>query len=221
MTNKPIYLSWTQGVQDWEAGLIIAGVQEMLGIARLFPGMKIFGSRAWGNPGNPFSSPEWYQQSNLIRLAGRPPQVNADGVMDCLQREPWRREKDHFDVMICDMDLNTRINGKWINFIFGEANNELGLVLSVYRFRHYARDRNSYRLLLRNVARHEFGHVLGLVRRRTTDQRGGLYQSHCQNLCVMKQSLSVDEALQVAQALVQNRVVLCSDCIAELESYRG
>lgn len=223
-SSLPIYVSWTRGVRDWEAELLVAGMRDMLRFAALAPEIKVFGSAAWRDEKEPFSSPDWYQKQSLIHLPGKGTQISAQAIWNKISEEPWRKAENHLDFMIFDKDLNTQIlnerTGKyeWINFIFGEGG-PLGTIISVYRFRQAISNQAWYRSVLKHIGNHEFGHVLGLVHRqtKTADSRPGLYGGHCLNLCALRQSLSVSEALDLTLRLERAKITLCRDCQEELK----
>lgn len=220
---RPVHVSWTKGVSDWEAHLVVEGMKDMLQFVKLAPQIKVFGSGSWLPSSEPYSSPDWYQDHNLIQLTGRPRQVDANGVARDLKAEPWRRAEDHIDLMIVDRDLNVQMpnpDGKleWINFIFGLAHPLWGSIQSLFRFRQELSGA-LYQSILGQIGRHEYGHVLGLVRRATSDKRGGLYQSHCPNFpCTMNQMMDVQEAINLIRTLKREGIILCPECIAELRS---
>lgn len=221
--NRPIYVSWTRGVKDWEANLVVAGMKDMLQFVKFGPKIKIFGSGRWTDPSRPYSSPDWYQNHNIIQLFGYHRQVDANGVVRDLIAEPWKKTEDHLDLMIFDMDFNVQMPDEetgeleWINYIFGQANISWGSIQSVFRFRQGASG-SMYKTLLRQIGRHEYGHVLGLVRRATADRRGGLYENHCPNFpCTMNQMMSVQKAIGLVKALEREGIILCEECITELK----
>lgn len=222
----PIYVSWTKGTKDWEAELIIEGMRSLLQFVSFRPQIKIFGSASWRDEKESFSSPDWYQDHNIVQLPRRNLQISAPGIWRDIEREPWQEIEGHLDFMIFDQDLNTQIfNEKtqkfeWINFIFGEGG-EMGTIISVFRFRNRVSILANYKLLLRWIGQHEFGHVLGLVHRegKGSDAREDLYRGHCVNLCVMQQTMSVPETEDLALRLNQRGIILCEECQQELKSY--
>lgn len=221
MSNKgdlPVYVTWTKGVLNEEAALIVAGMKDMLRFVSWTPKIKVFGSKSWLPKDKPYSSPDWYQQHNLIQLPNKHIQVNGDGIIADLRNEPWRKAEPHIDFMILDMDLNCRIEGKWINFIFGIAAADVGSVQSVFRFR-LIKKPEIYSLVLRAIGQHEFGHVLGLISRNgpNVDFRRGLYTKHCLNLCVMRQVNSLSEIINLTLERQNKGIILCSDCQSELK----
>lgn len=216
----PVYVSWTKGIESWEAETMVAGMRTMLSFASLKPKVEILGFKeSFGD----YRSPDWYQDNYLISSLGKQIQIDAGKLWIAIQQETWRWKNPHIAFMIFDKDMTKQIvypDGKrgWLNFIFGQGGKDLGTTISVYRFRQLIQDKEQYCLVLRMIAAHEFGHILGLVSRQTetADRRGGLYENHCSNLCVMHQVMGVKEALRLALDLEKDGVFLCPDCQKEL-----
>jgi hypothetical protein len=69
--------------------------------------------------------------------------------------------------------------------------------------------------ITRHVARHEFGHLVGLDSSsiRNEDRRGGIYAGHCANECTMHQVVSVPEAAAMTAKLQHKpHAGFCPDC---------
>jgi predicted Zn-dependent protease len=81
---------------------------------------------------------------------------------------------------------------------------------------------STYRLndpdLLAHVATHELGHMFGAASpgRRNTEENLG---SHCTNLCIMQQKLSVPEMKVHARRLAYQQDKFCPDCAYELRRH--
>ncbi|MCA9332603.1 hypothetical protein KDA00_01895 [Candidatus Saccharibacteria bacterium] len=118
--------------------------------------------------------------------------------------------------------LSKDLRAEGTNFIFGFGIKEAGIcVQSLYR---YVREVRQVELpvIVRHIARHEFGHMLGLdgTSIRNQDTRGGLYRGHCANDCTMQQVMTVVEANQRAQRLqTRPNAGFCSGCVEVLQSH--
>lgn len=112
-----------------------------------------------------------------------------------------------------------------LNFVFGCTWSTLGLsVQSVSRVVSATRDTEAQRLHTRHVARHEFAHMRGLIEPsdfRNPDRREGIYSGHCADVCTMRQSITVKEALSQAIELQDHELAgFCECCVKKLISSR-
>lgn len=118
--------------------------------------------------------------------------------------------------LITDKDLIA--NGT--NFVFGITSKPHGVSLqSVYRFINGVKSEAVLRDTFRHVARHEYGHLLGLDETtiQNQDKRGGVYLGHCLKDCTMQQVMSVPEAVTAVQARKgQSQAGFCDDCVSYL-----
>ena len=107
-------------------------------------------------------------------------------------------------------DLTTRNT----NFVFGFSVKERGIsIQSIARFVSMGRELPA---LTRHIARHEYGHLLGLDGDSiiNQDKRGGLYQGHCANTCTMQQVMTAGEALKKSRELRTKPMAgFCMDCV--------
>jgi predicted Zn-dependent protease len=107
-------------------------------------------------------------------------------------------------------DLTTRNT----NFVFGFSVKERGIsIQSIARFKRAGKELPS---LTRHIARHEYGHLLGLDGDSIVNQdtRGGLYKGHCANTCTMQQVMTAEEALLKSRELKAKPMAgFCLDCV--------
>ena len=102
-----------------------------------------------------------------------------------------------------------------LNWCFGSVIPDIKggshLVMSTYRIKDLK--------TIAHVATHEFGHMFGAASegRRNTEENLG---SHCTNLCIMQQKLSVPEMTNHANQLSNRKNKFCYDCEQELRNYR-
>jgi len=110
-------------------------------------------------------------------------------------------------VLVVDADLTKEA----ANFLFGATCPDIGSVLSVSRLRNIGSVELRGKVVQR-LARHEFGHVLGLVpreRRTNVEDKIGL---HCTNLCTMRQGMTLEEFGQLTIEEERAGVVFCREC---------
>ena len=107
-----------------------------------------------------------------------------------------------------------------LNFMFGITVTGLGAsVQSTYRFEEASRNPEWLAATARHMARHEFGHLVGLDESTIVnkDMRPGIYRSHCTNLCTMRQVMSVAETGRLIEQLNgRPNTGFCDDCVGSL-----
>lgn len=107
------------------------------------------------------------------------------------------------------------------NFVFGMTLNSAQMaVQSVARYVTATRDEGLQQMVTRHVARHEFGHMMGmldLTDYARPDMRGGLYDGHCRDVCTMQQVMNVREAFDAAAILSERQMAgFCGACVVSL-----
>lgn len=125
------------------------------------------------------------------------------------------------DYLLLDSDLYDDN----LNFVFGSTWSEISLsVQSVARVVGATRNEADQRLHTRHIARHEFAHLRGLNQPSDytkPDLRGGIYSGHCMDICTMRQSMTVQEALSQAKELEGHDLAgFCGSCATKLVEYK-
>ncbi|MCA9323822.1 hypothetical protein KC992_01840 [Candidatus Saccharibacteria bacterium] len=142
-------------------------------------------------------------------------QIDADRLYGTLV-ETGFSSPDNPRFLLLSEDLRT----EGTNFIFGFSVKEVGLsVQSLARFRRLPAE--ALRRTTRHIARHEYGHLLGLDKSsiKNLDTRGGLYEGHCANVCTMQQVMSVPETDALARTLSTKPLAgFCLDCVGSLRT---
>lgn len=120
--------------------------------------------------------------------------------------------------LITAKDLTTtNRDGVLYNFILGAKLGDVN-IQSINRYLEAGLSPDETAAVVRHIARHEFGHMLGLDEATIANQDGRglhspLYAGHCANLCTMQQTASVEEASYLAQTLKdQSNAGFCLDC---------
>lgn len=122
-------------------------------------------------------------------------------------------------VLTVDADLTSRDNG----FLFGATRDKTEAapaaisMLSVSRLRAITSAELRAKVLQR-LARHEFGHALGLIpqgRQSNVEDKIGL---HCTNVCTMRQGMSLPQVEALTREENQRGVVFCSECADHLSN---
>jgi predicted Zn-dependent protease len=127
------------------------------------------------------------------------------------------RENDNF--VLTDEDVYM----EGTNFVFGATMPWHGLsVQSAARFVRTTSSQSLQRHLIRHVARHEYGHLVGLNAAedyKNPDVRGGIYEGHCADECTMQQVMSVPEAAELTEKLKDRELAgFCAGCVRGLRA---
>lgn len=93
-----------------------------------------------------------------------------------------------------------------VNFCFGYADLARAAIVSSCN--------NLSPPAFRNIVAHELGHLAAMVGTNWSnhDNRGGLYEGHCKNPCIMRQVMSSQEAEKTAAKID----CFCDDCLGHL-----
>lgn len=170
-----------------------------------------YGSTQWFSDRARITDPTGLHQGKLL----------YDVIHKDLAEDPSLQEAPHIGFMLLGQDLTAVGPGnKVMNFIFGATDKEIGQsVQSIARFLEAGLDADQLITVTQHIARHEFGHLIGLDESSIVnqDQRGGIYHGHCANKCTMQQINSVKVAVDLAESLKHNHNAgFCNDCASTL-----
>jgi hypothetical protein len=166
-----------------------------------------------------YGSTDWFTARAYIRdeSGQHEGQLLWNALHRDLEADPNRETAPHLGYMLVGRDMTALgPDNKVLNFIFGATDKEIGqTVQSVYRFLEAGLSSEQVALVTKHIARHEFGHLVGLDSDsiRNQDKRGGIYEGHCANECTMQQVMSVPEAIGLATRLKDKpKAGFCNDC---------
>ena len=169
--------------------------------------------------GGDYGSTDWFTaRANISDDSGsHDSQLLWNTLRRDLASDPSRETAPHLGYMLIGQDLTALgPDNRELNFIFGATDKEIGqTVQSVYRFIEAGLSPEQTVLVSKHIARHEFGHLVGLDvdTIRNQDTRGGIYEGHCANECTMQQVVSAPETLWVATKLQHSdNAGFCEDC---------
>lgn len=119
-------------------------------------------------------------------------------------------------------DMTTYNNGERLNFALGASLDNV-TVQSLYEYIMAVGQHSDEEIIdaVRLIARHEYGHMIGLVNKETITERGPwgeydsiIYKGHCDNVpCTMQQINSTDEAFKLSQELLnKSDAGFCPNC---------
>lgn len=109
-----------------------------------------------------------------------------------------------------------------LNFCFGVSSSAAGRsVQSLARFIRGVRRPKDQTSLARHIARHEYGHLIGMNEISDYDNpdlRGGIYEGHCANTCTIKQVISADETVRLVKGLdfFGADAGFCASCVSRI-----
>ncbi len=217
-----ISLTWTGGIGDSEATVlmhtvaeILAGIGERVGPwlqSQMLPTIRPFGD--WvilAMPrGSAYSSVDWYLDRCHTVEGGR---IRGLAYLRLVELEPWQGSTPHFDLALVDEDLVDEHGRSTLNL----ALPGLAAVASLYHVRQLG-SQEARLLGLRHLVAHAFGRAVGVPLStrsgEVTSQAGGLY---CTNLCVMRPCIELRHLLEYAMEGAGQPGLYCDACQRDLE----
>lgn len=168
---------------------------------------------------NPHKSYDWLMEEEVERqsfLTVSRSRVGVDQVLDKLFTDPYQLSLPHYDVVIIGRDLYANFNP--LSFVIGEAREDLGTIISLFRFQRI-KDENLRNHCLQTEVYHQFGHVLGLPNRKRQESLESSLGIHCvDSSCSMKQGLAVpDDWIKITFARLEKNQIYCPTCLSDLE----
>lgn len=212
----PIHIMWTGNISSDASKHALAGVIDTLTASGQDRDVAIIGSQIL--VAGEYENADWYvstayKRQSLRREAGFGPQLDTSQFSTLFTNEPLQ-DDPHWDVLILNHDLDAMVNGAFINFVFGETSPQFPYsVQSIIRIENATSDRNLNLAMIRNLLRHETGHMFGLVGRKSGVESLG---THCPNPCSLKQALSIKELAQNTIEVENSGKYFCDDCMGEL-----
>ena len=219
----PIYVMWTSDVPPAEANAALQGVLDTRDASGQNRAVVSLGSASFGQ--GDFSSADWYleeafkrqQRQETLRERGFGAQLIPAYLYGLFTQEPWQAHP-HWEVTIVNTDLWSGENDN--NFVFGITNTAFpASIQSIRRYSESIKPGPARNESIRRLLRHEVGHMFGLTHRNfnVEDKLG----THCANeICTMRQGLSIQEWAANAEAEYRTSTHFCGDCRQELASNR-
>ncbi|MBI5359388.1 MAG: hypothetical protein HZA48_02265 [Planctomycetes bacterium] len=226
--KRPVYIMNSAGVADDERQAVKDGVKTILEIIGLEKEIQIKDLGYWNQGSGEYESVDWYlAKAQMATNNGYGSQVNDDKILDLYDNSPLRKEAPHYIVMIIDKDLTSKRNdGTWYNFVIGDGFQDIGVVLSVKRFRGLS-DSQKQEECIKTLVMHELGHVFGAADGRngidalsTQSNSSVLYKDHCDQECVMRQGSRVPDAwIKISEDRLKSVRPFCDKCIVEMKKF--
>lgn len=217
-----ISLTWTAGIDDNEATVLIHTVAEVIAsmgkqVGPWFQSQALPTIRPFGDwviltmpRGSAYSSIDWY----LDRCRPRDSQqIDGPTYLRLVELEPWQSSSPHFDVTLVAQDMTNADGDSVLNM----ALPGLATIASAYRVRQLGS--HEARILgLRHLVAHALGRAVGipLATRSTsvTSQDDNLY---CANHCAMRPCINLRDLMQYSMENVGQPNLYCDTCEHELE----
>lgn len=212
---RSISLTWTDGLSQTEAILVVRTVHEAILQARQqwpvrgniikVPEIKPFGY--WvlqgAEPDQVYGSMEWYINKSFDRenqqLLGR---CYLQLVLD----EPWQHQTPHYDLAVVHQPLFDEIDRR---SVLGLAVRGRAAVLSVHPLHALDDGPRRYRVL-RQLAAHYLGQAMGIP------IPGWREPAQCLSPCAMQPASSLAEWVERTEEGIRIKALYCRDCQREL-----
>jgi predicted Zn-dependent protease len=212
-----ISLTWTDGLSQTEAILVVRTVHEIVLQARQqwpvrgniieVPEIKPFGY--WvlqgAEPGQVYGSMEWYINKSFDQESQ---QLLSRRYLQLVLDEPWQHQTPHYDLAVVHQPLFDEVDQ---HSVFGSAVRGRAAVLSVYPLHALEEEPQRYRVLRRLVA-HYFGQVMGIP------IPGEREQAQCLSPCAMRPASSLTGWVERIEEESRIKALYCHDCQCELSA---
>ncbi|HHX64693.1 MAG TPA: hypothetical protein GX702_07385 [Chloroflexi bacterium] len=228
--SKFISVTWSEGIDDRESEILVDTIDHTLRhlymnhpAALIEPPIQVHVFGNWVipalSPDQPYSGSQWYVEASYDTDLQR---VIAPTFLELVRREPWQVADPHFDLALLDEDL-TDFPAPVARFVpdhysLGSSFPGTTAVMSVYRVRMLSDD-YVRELALARLVRHHLGHVLAVpdFGRETNVERMGL-ETHCTNMCVMRNATTVEELASMAIEESEMGWPFCDQCTRDLNT---
>ncbi len=232
MQRTFISMSWTPGVSEDDAQVMIRAVEDIYALLRRqfgerpgqfdpLPVVRIFGS--WAIPNLPAQAPyanvTWYVRQSLDPGTG---QLIGSRYLETVIQEPWQATSPHFDLAMTELTLLDDVGGgagrpAATPNALGMTRRGLLALISTHAFAGIESP-ELRRLALRHMVAHVFGSLVDAPRRGrpgTLLHRG---QTYCQNICALRVTGTPEQALIYAQEELASGELYCDPCQKDLAS---
>lgn len=217
-----ISLTWTEGINDHEARVLVNAVVEIVvqvgqRIGPWFQSQALPTIRPFGDwvilsmpRGSAYSSVDWYLDHCHTPDGKR---IDGPAYLRLVEVEPWQSTTPHFDLALVADDLVGADGQSELNC----ALSGLAAVISAYHVRHLA-SREAQMLALRHLTAHGLGRAAGIPQpTRPMDVMVLGNDVYCSNQCAMRPCLQLRHLLEYAMEGASQPSLYCEACQRDLE----
>ena len=203
-----------RGVQAHQIQAVLSGIRELLSMAGAGSQIEVKNFGNWNQfPGRDYGTVDWYIQ-RAAASSMRPDQLDALKLLADTDCEPWKETTPHYDVFVTSYDINSGEANN--NFVLGLTHENMGTVLSTWRYRSLPSDMRFE--TLKTLTMHELGHVFGLPNESRTNLDNRYGGAHCSNICIMRQGITVDAWVKITKNRLEHGP-LCNECQRDLQEH--
>lgn len=222
-------MTWTPGVTDDDAQVMIRAVEDIYALVRKqygkpgqfdpLPTVRIFGS--WAIPNLPSDAPYanvmWYVERSLDPSIG---QIVGSRYLETVVLEPWQATNPHFDLAMTEMglldDVPARKGGAAPRpAALGVTCPGILSLVSTLPFEEISSP-ELRKLALRHMVAHYFGMLMGIPRHTRSDTLITRGHTYCANTCAMVFTDTPTLALSFAQQEMATGMLYCEHCQRDL-----
>ncbi len=212
-----ISLTWTDGLSQTEAILVVRTVHEAILQARQewpvrgniieVPEIKPFGYWVLQEAASDqvYGSMEWYINKSLDQESQ---QLLGRRYLQLVLDEPWQHQSPHYDLAVVHQPLFDEVDQ---HSVFGLAVRGRAAVLSVCPLHALDEGPRRYRVLRRLVA-YYLGQVVGIPIPKWREP------AQCLGPCAMRPAGSLAEWVERVEEEIRSKALYCRDCQRELSA---
>ncbi len=218
-----ISLTWTEGISDGEAKVLIHTVAEMVirvgeRVGPWFQSQALPSVRPFGDwvilampHGSAYSSVDWYLNHCRTPDGKR---IDGPAYLRLVEMEPWQSSTPHFDVALVAQDLADAEGQSVANV----ALPGLAAVASAHHVRKLG-SQEARVLGLRHLVAHALGRAVGIpLPTRSTDVTPHGDDLYCTNLCAMRPCFHLRDLLEYSMEGMSQPNLYCDACEHDLEA---
>jgi hypothetical protein len=217
-----ISVTWTPGVEEADARLLLKTVQHIYKLLRRhfgppgqfdpLPAVQVFG--AWALEGTPDHTAYRSINDYIFHAMDDDSRLIASRYLEAVCHEPWQTSHPHFDFTLTDLPLLNNVNGEHPTLSDGfYAANRVALI-SLYPIASLNKP-HLRTILARRTICHFFGRLFAVLQREGgVVVQDGLHT--CANVCAMRTTRTPAHTLDYALQEHTEGILYCPTCQREL-----